>query len=1369
MSRSGAGHMNRKVTLTITLLLFYCLICSNALVYKDSINLEKTEISDVPVENEKAKPQFVDASKKMIRLRNNLNQTVTVALDCQENITCIVAGNSTMIKISGLAEEKIDSNLLNLTRIVTEGYMQDNQTNVILSFRGNSSCVDSSGSFIQTSHGEFRKLHTSQNANQYQFYYSACLDYSSIFDLARMPQTDHIWLDRRFSVCLDQSVNIIKDPVKWLNIEATFGRKINGTGVRIAILDTGIDPNHPDFFFLNGSSKILREVSFTSESTNDGFGHGTHCASIAAGTGAASSGQYVGVAAGASLLNVKVLDNSGEGLESWIISGIQWAVDNHADVINMSFGTDINGDGSDPLSTTVNWATSQGVVCAVAAGNSGPEMFTMGVPAVAKSAITVGASSKQDIMAGFSSKGPTSDFRTKPDMTAPGVDIVAARASGTSMGTPISQYYTRASGTSMATPHVAGAAALVLDARPYWSPYEVKMVLINYGKDLNSTALVQGTGRLNICEALNASLIGEPNFSFGRVELNRIYKHAVTFQNLASYQTNAVLSADVWRIEDQTHYPIVELNVTVLTLPSAAEIETELTLDTDTQLPSGFYEGKITTTFNDRHIRIPFIFCILAQLDVSVVDESGHRLMAAFAVINADTGQTENYVTESDQARFIIPMGNYVVQAMNIYKLDTFQNLDAKMAFVIHEEFSIGIDQTLSIQLSLAQAYKLPVRNTGLNNQPLHLRVKHLLTPYFYMGYLSDIGTLPSQYLYLTNISDYVSSPCYFGFAGFQIDDIHYTETGTLTSEIDSYFIGWDISTFGHLPIQNSLSHTESEMATFNLENRLPKSSAVSTMWFNQIANMWQAGLWQGYETHPGMNWKVHLLPYQFKGDSSGTWSLIEWSCIYAMSSFPDNSAEYYVLDRHFDPISKGETFSCSIGKTPLLPQSVVSNPAYYGIGLYIPYYPLFAEENIFLAKSDQGATKRLEVVKDGLLIYNNTKPWAQEPIAVSSFLNSNGHGVYSFTLKTETSLDYSIVNIAKYTINNIELNPDLIPPTIAQVNCKPSFNGTTYHVEMRLEDNSGISSVSLLYSLDNGPWTPASLINLGGGVYSADITFSLVIQQISLAIQADDVSGNSIYYGSKPVSVRSYKTQLQATLNGNVISGKLTVTGSALPQQVYIKVKSSENILYTLTDLQGNFVFSVPETMIFPLVLELANIGKYEDAHCIVDRPQVHDVAVNQLTCTKTIASGSLPIVVTVANQGDYVETVNLYVFANSSIIASQTLVLASKESRTLSLIWNLVNVSFGDYVLRADVPPVSGETHTADNTVDGEHVLITRLGDLNGDFKVTLVDLVVLAKAYSSRQGDSNWNSNADFNSNGVVDLVDLVTLAANYGHWL
>lgn len=151
------------------------------------------------------------------------------------------------------------------------------------------------------------------------------------------------------------------------------------------------------------------------------------------------------------------------------MGGMDWAAHSGADIVSMSLGGQPT-DGTDVLSLVLDGLSEEtGTLFVVAAGNTGSD-YSVGSPGAAASALTVGAVDRDDKLAPFSSRGPrVGDNGVKPDLTAPGVDIVAARAAGTSMGHPVDVAYTAASGTSMATPHVAGAAAILAGRHPDWS------------------------------------------------------------------------------------------------------------------------------------------------------------------------------------------------------------------------------------------------------------------------------------------------------------------------------------------------------------------------------------------------------------------------------------------------------------------------------------------------------------------------------------------------------------------------------------------------------------------------------------------------------------------------------------------------------------------------------------------------------------------------------------------------------------------------------------------------------------------------------------------------------------------------------------
>jgi serine protease AprX len=312
-------------------------------------------------------------------------------------------------------------------------------------------------------------------------------------------------LDNVKSVVKSQECKVLLDKaVSQIGADKVWAAGYTGKGVKVAVIDTGVDASHPD---LNGD-KVVAWVDFVNGKTSpyDDHGHGTHVSSTIAGTGNASDGKYRGVAPDASLMEAKVLSGDGSGSDANIIKGIDWAVQNGAQVISMSLGSTAHDQAIDDA---VAGAVSKGVTVVVAAGNSGPDANTISSPGDCPSAITVGASGRNDTIASFSSRGPSYDGSIKPDVTNMGVGLVAAKASGTNP-TKGTKYYVAMSGTSMATPMTSGVVALLLQANSSQTPSQVKSVLEKTAVPLGGSVPNNnyGYGRVNATAALNSVLAG---------------------------------------------------------------------------------------------------------------------------------------------------------------------------------------------------------------------------------------------------------------------------------------------------------------------------------------------------------------------------------------------------------------------------------------------------------------------------------------------------------------------------------------------------------------------------------------------------------------------------------------------------------------------------------------------------------------------------------------------------------------------------------------------------------------------------------------------------------------------------------------------
>ncbi len=314
-------------------------------------------------------------------------------------------------------------------------------------------------------------------------------------------------LSRRVFPMLNDTVPALAVPKIW---DAGYG----GGSVRCAVLDTGIDREHPDFL-----ERIVAFKNFSTEGSADRIGHGTHVAGIVCGAGS----KFRGVAPDANLVVGKVLGQDG-GDDTDVIAGLSWASKQGVQVMNLSLGGD--GGPEDSLSRECNALVKEGFLICVAAGNSGPGRSTIHSPGSASGVITVGAVDKERSLTFYSARGPIPGKRyLKPDLLSygGGVDqdsacfyksgIVSTRSSGMRASLcDEPRLYTRMSGTSMATPHVTGIVSLLLDAvhrhAPEWDQKKkaslIKKILKESSVPLKDTTLSRWDTGLGLLEPSRA-------------------------------------------------------------------------------------------------------------------------------------------------------------------------------------------------------------------------------------------------------------------------------------------------------------------------------------------------------------------------------------------------------------------------------------------------------------------------------------------------------------------------------------------------------------------------------------------------------------------------------------------------------------------------------------------------------------------------------------------------------------------------------------------------------------------------------------------------------------------------------------------------
>ncbi|KQL42404.1 peptidase [Bacillus sp. FJAT-25509] len=507
---------------------------------------------------------------------------------------------------------------------------------------------------------------------------------------------EKIWLDGRVKATLAESVPQIGAPAAW---ESGF----TGKGVKVAVLDTGVDPNHPDL-----KNQIDEVKSFVpGQTADDADGHGTHVASTVLGTGAASGGKYKGVAPEARLLVGKVLDNSGSGYDSWIIDGMEWAA-HKAKIVSMSLGGGAS-DGTDPLSQAVNRLSEEtGALFVIAAGNSGAE-GTIASPGAADAALTIGAVDKADKIAYFSSKGPRKDMGLKPDLSAPGVGIVAAK-SGLISG---SGSYMSESGTSMATPHVAGAAAILLQKHPEWNGTQLKDALMSTSKRLDYSPYHIGSGRLDVQAAVFSRVRATGSLSFVSKWPNnnaQPVQKTVTYTNDSDSAVTLNLQAD-FKNADGKNAPEGMLTVSEnkITVPANGTKTVTVTVDPKLADPVR-YEGHLTATDSEgKQVAHTSIGMMKEKerypLTFKATDRNGNPTNTGYLFIHNEEGQFQ-FVYGEGTTEILLPPGTY--SAMSYMEVDT-ETDHSGVALVGNPEIKLDGPQTVELDARKAKEITVDV------------------------------------------------------------------------------------------------------------------------------------------------------------------------------------------------------------------------------------------------------------------------------------------------------------------------------------------------------------------------------------------------------------------------------------------------------------------------------------------------------------------------------------------------------------------------------------------------------------------------------------------------------------------------------------
>ncbi len=455
---------------------------------------------------------------------------------------------------------------------------------------------------------------------------SATVRRESLAAIRALPYVRAVHEDREMHTFLARSVPHIGAPQVWQQYGA------RGKGVTVAVIDTGINYKHwalgegfgPGFKVVGGYDFVNGDAD-----PMDDQGHGTHVAGIVA----ANHRQLAGVAPDATLLAYKVLDQTGSGFVSTILAGIERAIDpnqdgdpsDRADVVNMSLGGPAAPD--DPVIAAVERGIAAGAVFSLSAGNNGL-VGSLGSPALAPSAITVGAVNLADKVADFSSGGPAgggADWALKPEIAAPGVGIVSS---------VLDDDMRAASGTSMASPHIAGVAALLLEKHPDWTPLDVKTAIVSTARPIAGRlgaveaagpfVAFAGAGRVDALGAIGATIFPSPYAAtFGLIRV----KDQPAIATKTVTLTNRGAGAETLTLQT----PIVPEGATITVLPETvtiapgASVDLQLTLSVPASLaPTDsdiLISGFLTFTGAKTSVRLPWT---IVKTDVVQVTVGGN-------------------------------------------------------------------------------------------------------------------------------------------------------------------------------------------------------------------------------------------------------------------------------------------------------------------------------------------------------------------------------------------------------------------------------------------------------------------------------------------------------------------------------------------------------------------------------------------------------------------------------------------------------------------------------------------------------------------------------------------------------------------------
>jgi subtilisin family serine protease len=428
-------------------------------------------------------------------------------------------------------------------------------------------------------------------------------------DIEKIKKIDgvkNVDLDYPIYAELQQSVPQVGTPTLWKDYTLQE-KNITGTGIIVAVLDTGIDYNHPDIanctnstFLAGDCVRVPYGYDFVNNDDNpfDDNSHGTHCAGIIG-----ANGNIMGMAPNVTFIAIKVLGSSGSGYTTDLISGAENATAYGVDVISMSIGSSGLWTGS--MNTVMDSVEAANITWVVAAGNSGPNNYTLSSWATYDQAFAIGSATKDNTISSFSSRGYAINSNgsvltwIKPDVLGIGSSINSTIPGGS---------YAVKSGTSMATPQVAGLVALIKQVHPTWTPREIRSAIALSANSLGYHVSNQGSGLINATASYNVSTTTTPyNIYMGTIINNtdtftrKNFTKQITIKNMFDYPISYNISIDF------PSTPGIIFNLTNTSMESVSSTATfNISVYVDSSVNTNNYESVIyINSSKGENLRVP--------------------------------------------------------------------------------------------------------------------------------------------------------------------------------------------------------------------------------------------------------------------------------------------------------------------------------------------------------------------------------------------------------------------------------------------------------------------------------------------------------------------------------------------------------------------------------------------------------------------------------------------------------------------------------------------------------------------------------------------------------------------------------------------